>query len=91
MKKYILFIPVLLLAITSCKPSKEMLYFSEMAKDGNITQVIPDSIKEYESPIKPDDMLIITVTALDPNAVELSGTRRIIAHYNPLYADIPCR
>ena len=71
MKKYILFIPVLLLAITSCKPSKEMLYFSEMAKDGNITQVIPDSIKEYESPIKPDDMLLITVTALDPNAVAI--------------------
>lgn len=69
MKKYILLIPILALALTSCKTSKEMLYFTELAKDGSVTQVIPDSIKEYEGPIMPDDMLFISITALDPNAV----------------------
>lgn len=71
MKKYILLIPILAFALSSCKSSKEMLYFPELAKEGNITQVIPDSIKEYESPIVPDDMLSITVSALDPNAVAI--------------------
>lgn len=71
MKKYIFLVPILALAFTSCKTSKEMLYFPELAQDNNITQVIPDSVKEYESPIMPDDMLTITVTALDPNAVAI--------------------
>lgn len=71
MKKYLLLLPILLLVVTSCKTTQEMLYFPELAKDGNITQVIPDSIKEYESPIMPDDMLTITVTALDPNAAAI--------------------
>lgn len=71
MKKQILIIPILALLLTSCKTTKEMLYFPEFAQNEDITQVIPDSIKEYESPIMPDDMLLITVTALDPNAVAI--------------------
>ncbi len=71
MRKIILFIPILVILLTSCRSEKHMLYFPEMAKDGDITQVLPDSIKDYESKIFPDDMLAITVTALDPNAVAI--------------------
>ena len=71
MKKILLFISALALVLTSCKPQKEMLYFPELAKDGDIAQLIPDSVKNYETPIAPDDMLAITVTALDPNAVAI--------------------
>lgn len=71
MKRLIYLIPILAILVTSCKTSKEMLYFPELAKEGDIVQVIPDSIKDYESPIAPDDMLSITVTALDPNSVAI--------------------
>lgn len=71
MKKTILLIPILAIILTSCRSEKNMLYFPDLAKEGNITQVIPDSLKGYESRIFPDDMLAITVTALDPNAVAI--------------------
>ncbi len=71
MKKYILIIPILTILFASCKTNKDMLYFPDLAKEGDIVQTIPDSIKEYESPIAPDDMLSITVTAIDPNSVAI--------------------
>lgn len=91
MKKYILLLPILLLVVTSCKPTQEMLYFPQLAQDGNITQVIPDSIKEYESPIKPDDMLTISVSALDPNSVAIFNlpTQNFIVPGESLIAATP--
>ena len=71
MKKHILFIAILTVLLSSCRANKDTLYFSQLAKEGDITQIIPDSIKSYESPISADDMLAITVSALDPNAVAI--------------------
>lgn len=71
MKKYTLFIVLSTLLLASCKPVKEALYFPDLATDSDLIQQIPDSIKTYESPIAPDDMLAITVTAIDPNAVAI--------------------
>ena len=69
MKKYLLILPILVLILASCQTPKQMLYFPNLANEGDIVQVIPDSIKNYESRIVPDDMLTISVSALDPNAV----------------------
>ena len=69
MKKYLLILPILALILASCQSPKQMLYFPNLANEGDIVQVIPDSIKNYESRIVPDDMLTISVSALDPNAV----------------------
>lgn len=69
MKKYLLILPILALILASCQTPKQMLYFPNLANEGDIVQVIPDSIKNYESRIVPDDMLTISVSALDPNAV----------------------
>ena len=71
MKRYILSLALVAFILTSCQSKKEMMYFHDMAKNADITQVIPDSIKNYESTIEPDDMLAISVTALDPNAVAI--------------------
>lgn len=71
MKKYILITSVLAILLTSCKTQRDMLYFPDFVTNETITQVIPDSIKDFESPIAPDDMLMITISALDPNAVAI--------------------
>lgn len=72
MKKHILFIVAASASLLSaCTSTKDMLYFHQLASDGDIVQAIPDSIKNYESPIAPDDMLAITVTSIDPNAVAM--------------------
>ena len=71
MKKYTLFIALLTLLLASCRSQKETLYFPDLAVKEDVIQHIPDSIQSYESPIAPDDMLAITVTAIDPNAVAI--------------------
>lgn len=71
MKRYILLTAVISILLTSCKIQKDMLYFPDFAVNETVTQVIPDSLKDFESPISPDDMLMITITALDPNAVAI--------------------
>lgn len=69
MKKYRLLIPILAILLVGCKTTQEMLYFPDFATESDVTQVIPDSLKNYESKIMPDDMLLITVNSIDPNAV----------------------
>lgn len=71
MKRYILLFTLATIIMSSCTTSKEMIYFPNIAQTSDIVQVIPDSIKNFESVIEPDDMLAITVTALDPNAVAI--------------------
>lgn len=71
MKRYILLISLIATILTSCTPTKEMTYFHDLAQTADIVQTIPDSIKNFESVIEPDDMLTISVTALDPNAVAI--------------------
>lgn len=71
MKRYILSLAFVAFILSSCTTKKEMIYFPEMAKTADIVQVIPDSIKNFESIIEPDDMLAISVTAMDPNAVAI--------------------
>lgn len=91
MKKFLLFIPILAILLTSCRTEKHMLYFTDLAKDGDIIQVIPDSIKVYESRILPDDMLAITVTAIDPNAVAIFNlpTQNFLAPGQTIMATTP--
>ena len=48
MKKYLLILPILALILASCQTPKQMLYFPNLANEGDIVQVIPDSIKNYE-------------------------------------------
>ena len=71
MKRYILLFSLIATILTSCTTTKEMTYFHDMAQTSDIVQVIPDSIKNFESAIEPDDLLTISVTALDPNAVAI--------------------
>lgn len=71
MKRSIFFIPVLFLLMVSCSTPKEVLYFGELAKSGDVVQVIPDSVKEYQPEFAPDDMLSITVTSLNPEAAAI--------------------
>ena len=71
MKRYILLTALVSILLTSCKTQKDMLYFPDFAVNETITQVVPDSLKDFESPISPDDKLMITVSALDPNAVAI--------------------
>ena len=100
MKKHILFIVAASAALLSaCTSTKDMLYFHQLASDGDIVQAIPDSIKNYESPIAPDDMLAITVTSIDPNAVAMFNlpTQNFMAPgeemimTTPSLQNLPCR
>lgn len=59
LKKIILFLFVLLLF--SCKPSKELVYYQNI--DGLAT---PEQSSSYEIKIQPDDLLMIIVSADDP-------------------------
>ena len=70
-KQYILTFAFAIILLTSCTPQKEMVYFPGMAETEDIIQTIPDSLKNFQSTIEPDDMLAITVSALDPNAVAI--------------------
>ena len=56
----ILFTISLFLLLTSCGPKQNIVYFQEVESLGSST-----SISKYEPIIKPDDMLTITVSALD--------------------------
>ena len=71
MKRYILSLAFIAFILSSCTSKKEMIYFHDMAQTADVVQVIPDSIRNFESVIEPDDMLAISVTALDPNAVAI--------------------
>ncbi len=71
MKKHILIIALSTLILSACSAPKSVLYFPELAQTNDVEQTIPESLKNYESPIVPDDMLAITVTAIDPNAVAI--------------------
>jgi polysaccharide export outer membrane protein len=71
MKQYILALVATIILLASCAPNKEMIYFPGMAETADVVQTIPDSLKNFQSIIEPDDMLAITVSALDPNAVAI--------------------
>ncbi len=64
-RKYSLLFFVLLLALGSCKLTKQSTYFSTITKDTTITGFIPN---DFESTIRKGDQLSITVTSL--SAVE---------------------
>ncbi len=71
MKKTILFIALIALLFPACSPKKEMLYFTDLATEKDSLQVISAEVQKYEAPIMPDDMLAITVSGIDPNAVAI--------------------
>ena len=66
---YILLMAVIIFYAVSCKPSKNITYFSDL----------PDSVKIYttktvtfkNSVIKPDDLLFVNIQTLDPEANSL--------------------
>ena len=58
---FLLLIPIL---ISSCVSKKDVLYFQDIEKS-----IADQETMAYTTVIRPDDLLTITVSALDPNAV----------------------
>lgn len=56
------------LLISSCRSTKDVGYFNNLDQP-NVQQLIGENVSNYSPRIAPDDMLGITVTAVDPNSV----------------------
>ena len=55
----------ILIAISSCGPSRNITYFSNLKTTGNITEEIKNKV---DAKIQSDDLLSITVSSLNPEA-----------------------
>lgn len=70
MKTHIISLLVLSVFAFSCKTKSDIVYFQNVGTD-KLQDVVPLEVIDYEHYISPDDMLTITVTAIDPNAVAI--------------------
>ncbi|MCH5328671.1 MAG: polysaccharide export protein [Coprobacter sp.] len=70
MRTHIILLFALSLITFSCKTKSDIVYFQQVGTE-NSQQDIPLEVFNYEHYIIPDDILTITVTATDPDAVAI--------------------
>ncbi|WP_221659797.1 polysaccharide biosynthesis/export family protein [Bacteroides salyersiae] len=59
-----------LILFVSCKTPRSIIYFQDTQNDTEMRSIISDS-SSYEITIQPADLLTITVSSIDPNAVAI--------------------
>lgn len=81
MRTKLLSLILISLVLFSCRSRQNIAYF-EGLDESNYPQEIAEVTMKYETKIAPDDILAITVTGLDPNAVAMFNLPAI-SYLNP--------
>lgn len=87
-KTILILLAVAGLFFTSCVPTKDLVYLQKKDKNDTISNITPVVAKPYR--LQPNDILIITIKAIDPKLVEIfkpSDQNQVNRNDSSLYFD----